>query len=315
MIKKLISVVIPAYNEEKNIPLVYEELKKIFSEIKNKYDYEIIFVNDGSKDNSWQEIVDLSKKDKNVKGINLSRNFWKEIVLTAGIEYSKWDAVITMDADGQHPTEKLVDFIEEWENWYDIVYNKRPKIEKASFFKKTSSFIFYKLFNLFSEFKLESSTTDYRLLDRNVVNYFLKFKEKWRLYRWIVDWLWFNRKVLIFDAKDRYFWEANYSYKKLFQLAINSLTSFSVFPLKFVWYLWLFITFISSWLLLLILVDKLILHRLDFSNLAIVVVLNTILMWIVLISLWLIALYVARIHEEVLWRPMYVVKEEVNLDK
>lgn len=312
MNKKLLSVVIPAYNEEKNIPFVYNELKEVLWKIENKYDYEIIFVNDGSKDNTWEEIVKLAEKNKKVKGINFSRNFGKEVALTAWIEYAKWDAVITMDADGQHPIEKVIDFVKEWEKWYEIVYNKRPKIEKASFLKKISSFLFYKLFNLFSEFKLESSTTDYRLLDRRVVNYFLKFKEKWRLYRWIVDWLWFNKKVLVFDAKDRYFWEANYSYKKLFQLAINSLTSFSVFPLKLVGYLWFFITLVSSLLLFVIFIDKLILHRFDFSNLAIVVVLNTILIWIVLISLWLIALYVARIHEEVLWRPMYVVQEKVN---
>lgn len=313
MEKKLISIVIPAYREEKNIPLIYDELKKILWKVQDKYDYEIIFINDGSPDNTWDKIKKVCEKDKNVKWINLSRNFWKEIAITAWIEKAKWDAVITLDWDWQHPVEKIPDFLKEWEKWYDIVYNKRPKIKWASFIKKLSSKLFYGIFNLFSEFKLESWTTDYRLLDRKVVNYYLKFKEKSRLYRWLTDWLGFNKKALIFDAKERLdWWNSSYSYKNLFNLAINSLTSFSVFPLKLVGYLWFFITFVSWLLLVVIIFDKLFFNIFQFSNLAIVVVLNTILMWIMMMSLGLIALYIARIHEEVLDRPMYIVKDKIN---
>jgi len=316
MEKKLISIVIPAYREEKNIPLIYIKLKEILWTIKEKYDYEIIFVNDWSPDDTWEEIEKIALKDKKVKGINLSRNFGKEIALSAWVEAASWEAVITLDWDWQHPVEKIPDFIKEWEKWYDVVYNKRPNTDWASFFKKLSSKIFYKIFNMMSDFKLESWTTDYRLLDRKVVNYFVQFWEKNRLYRWLTDWMWFNKKALIFDAKKRLdWWKWTYSYQWLYKLAVDSLTSFSLFPLKLVWYLWSFITFLSIIVMLIIITDKLLNNTFGFSNLSIIVVMNTFLMWIVLISLGFIAHYIGKIHEEVLWRPMYIVRDKINFKK
>ena len=316
MSKKLISIVIPAYREEKNIPLIYVELKDVLKTIEDTYNYEIIFVNDWSPDTTWEEIVKLWEKDKNVKGINLSRNFWKEIAISAWIENAAWSAVITLDWDGQHPVEKIPKFIKNWEKWYQIVYNQRPNTQWASFFKKLSSKLFYKIFNAISEFKLEPWTTDYRLLDRKVVNYYIKFEEKNRLYRGLTDWLGFKKKALIFDAKERLdWWEWSYSYGSLFTLAINSLTSFSLFPLKLVGYLWSIITFLSTMLFFIIIFDKLLFNIFQFSNIAIVVVFNTVLMWIVMISLWLIALYIGKIHEEVLGRPMYIIWDTINFKK
>ncbi len=312
--KKLISIVLPAYREEENIALIYDELIDVLSKIQDKYNYEIIYVNDGSPDDTWNEIVKLCQIDKNVKWVNLSRNFGKEIALTAWVEKSSWDAVITMDVDWQHPVKKLPNFIKKWEEWYDVVYNLRPKIKKSSLIKKLSSWFFYKIFNYISDFKLESWTTDYRLIDRKVVDIFLSFNEKNRLFRWIIDYIWFKKTSLIFDALPNKWWrKPSYNYSKLYQLAINSLTSFSVFPLKLVWYMWFIITISSSILFFIMIIDKLWFLHLSFSNLALVVVINTILIWIVLMSLWLIALYVARIHEEVVWRPLYIVKNKINL--
>lgn len=313
MSKKLISIVIPAFREEKNISLITNELQEILETIKDKYDYEIIFVNDGSPDNTWFEIEKLCINNKNIKWINLSRNFGKEIAITSGIEQAKWDAVITLDWDWQHPVSKIPAFLSEWENWYSMVYNQRPDTAWASFTKKLSSKIFYKIFNSISEFKLEPWTTDYRLLDRKVVDYYIQFEEKNRLYRGLTDWLGFNKKALIFDANKRLDgWNWSYSYKKLFELAINSMTSFSMFPLKLVWYLWSLITTLSSLLLMIVLFDKIFFNFFQFSNISIVVVLNTILMWIVMMSLGLIALYIWKIHEEVLGRPMYIIKNKLN---
>ena len=316
MSKKLISIVIPSYKEEKNIPLIYIELKDILNSIKNEYDYEIIFVNDWSPDLSWLKIEEICIKDKNVKWINLSRNFWKEVAISAWIEASSWDCVITLDSDWQHPVEKIPDFIKEWKKWYDVIYNKRPKIEWASFFKKLSSKIFYKIFNAMSDFKLEPGTTDYRLLDKKVVNYFVQFGEKNRLYRGLTDWMWFNKKALVFDAKQRLdWWNGTYTYKNLFKLAVNSLTSFSLFPLKLVGYLWTIITISSIIMFSVIIVDRLWINYFGFSNLALVLILNTTLMWIVMVSLWFIAHYIGKIHEEVLWRPMYIVSDRLNFKK
>ncbi len=316
MSKKLISIVIPAYREEKNIALIYIELKDILKTIQDKYDYEIIFVNDGSSDNTWYEIEKIALEHSKVKWINLSRNFWKEIAISAGIESASWDCVITLDWDWQHPVEQIPNFIKEWEKWYQVVYNKRPNIEWASFFKRLSSKLFYKIFNSMSDFKLEPWTTDYRLLDRKVVNYFIQFWEKNRLYRGLTDWMWFNKKALVFDAKERLDggkW--TYTYKNLFKLATNTLTSFSLFPLKLVGYLGTVITIFSIIMFSVIIVDRLWVNYFWFSNLALVMILNTMLMWIVLISLWFIAHYIGKIHEEVLWRPMYIVRDRINFKK
>ncbi len=316
MIKKLISFVIPAYKEEKNVPLLYKELISSFQQIQEKYDYEIIFVNDGSPDDTWWAIQKLCEEDKNVVWVNLSRNFWKEIAISAGMDYVNWDAVITLDGDGQHPVEKIPDFIQEWENGYDMVYNKRPKTKNASFFKKLSSKFFYLIYNTFSDFKLEPDTTDYRLLDKKLVEDFKKFSEKNRMYRGLTDWLWYNKKALVFDAKERLDnWESSYTYKQLYNLAINSLTSFSVLPLKMVGYLGFLMTFISGALFLLVIIDKFTINKFSFSNIAAILLVNTILIGIVLMSLGLMALYIAKIHQEVQGRPMYIVKNKINFKK
>lgn len=309
---KLISIVIPAYREEKNIAYIYGEILPIITPIK-WYDFEIIFVNDGSRDNTWQKIESVCAQDARTKGINLSRNFGKELAITAWLENTHWDAVITIDADGQHPVEKLSQFIKYWEEWYDIVYNRRPEIDGASWWKKTTSKIFYTLFNYISEFKIEPWTTDYRLLDRQVVDAYLRFSEKNRMYRWLVDWLWFSKKCLVFDAKIRLHWEATYTHQMLVKLAINSLTSFSSFPLKMVGWLGVFMVFFSWFLLALVLIDKFTIDAFGFSNIAAILLWNTLLIGIVLIALGLVGIYVANIHEEVIGRPLYIVKEKINI--
>lgn len=311
--KQLISLVIPAYKEEKNIPLIYQEIQDVLGVIK-KYDFEIIFVNDGSPDATWFEIEKLCIQNTNIKWVNLSRNFWKEVSLTAWIEHAQWVSVITLDWDGQHPVEQIPNFIKEWEDWYQIVYNIRPNIEWASIMKKTSSKVFYKIFNSISEFSFEERTTDYRLLDRKVVDYFLSFSERNRLYRGIIDWLGFDKKALVFDAKKRLDdGESSYSYKQLWNLAINSLTSFSIFPLKLVWYFGLLMTLLSSLLFLFVIIDKFTVDAFSFSYVAALMLINMSLIGVVLMALWLIALYIARIHEEVQGRPMYIVKELKNI--
>lgn len=314
--KKLISVVLPSYREEKNVPLVYAELVKNLEKISEHYDFEIIFVNDGSPDNTWEEILKLCKKDDRVKGVNLSRNFGKEIALTAGLEMAGGDAVITLDGDGQHPIEKIVDFIKEWKKGFKIVYNKRPKIEGATFLKRMSSRIFYKIYNFLSDFPLEEGATDYRLLDRVVVENFLKFSEKNRMYRGLTEWMGYKKKALIFDARTRLDGgDSTYGFKALYNLAINSLTSFSVIPLRFVGYLGFLMTIISTILFLLVVIDKLTIDKFGFSNIAAILLVNTTLIGIVLMSLGLMALYIAKIHEEVQGRPMYLIQDKINFKK
>lgn len=154
--KKLISLVFPAYREARSIRPMYDSLQPVLLPLRERYDFELIFVNDGSPDATWQEIWKLAQLDTEVKGLNFSRNFGKEIALTAGVEKARGDAIITLDVDGQHPVDRIPLFLQVWEEGYQVVYNKRPEIQGASRLKKQTSKWFYRIFNSISDMYLES---------------------------------------------------------------------------------------------------------------------------------------------------------------
>jgi dolichol-phosphate mannosyltransferase len=193
-----------------------------------------------------------------------------------------------------------------------MIYNIRSWHQKASWIKKQSSMIFYKIYNTISDFRLEPWATDYRLLDRVVIDVYKKCSEKNRMYRWLVDWLWFKRKSIHFSSPERINGKSTYSYKKLFKLAINNITSFSLFPLKFVLFLGIGISISSGLLFSLQVMDKLWLVYFGFSNLGIVIVINTMMIGIVMIALGILGIYIANINEEILHRPLYIVREKIN---
>lgn len=312
MNKKLISFVVPAYREEKNIPLFYDEFKKTFVNLQEKYDYELIFVNDWSPDKTWEEILKLCKIDENVKGINLSRNFWKEIALSAWVENAAWDAVVTTDADWQRPMHIIKTFILNWEDWNEIVYWVRKQMNR-NFFRKILSGIFNKLMTKISEVEFESWVTDFMLIDRKVVNYFTKYCDKNRIFRWIILSLGFSKQKVYFVEPPRKHWSTQWQISKLFKLATDSVTSFSIFPLKFIWYLWIFIVFFSFWLLTFMTISRFFMgNPYWITNSAFFIISNVFLSGITLSWLWIIALYIAKIHSEVLWRPLYIVDKKVN---
>jgi glycosyltransferase involved in cell wall biosynthesis len=310
--KKLVSIVIPAYNEAHGLASFAKGLLAHISTL-TAYHREVIFVNDGSIDATWEIIASCAKQDDRVKGLNFSRNFGKELAMSAGLQYAKGAAVITLDADGQHPIERLGEFLEAREAGSAIVYNRRPHIAGASWLKRGSSALFYKVFNTIAEFPFEPQTTDYRLLDRQVVDIFLQFKEKNRVYRGLIDWMGFPKKVLVFDAlPNPHGRKPSYSYNKLTQLAITSITSFSVWPLKLVGKLGGLITTLSFLMMIVIVVDKLTVDHFGFTNLGFMVMANTFFVGILMISLGLIAIYIAQIHEEVKGRPLYIIKDTLN---
>lgn len=309
---KLISIVIPVFNEEQNIPLVFDEVKKTLS-TRSEYAFEVIFVNDGSSDNSLLEILKLSQENAQVKGLDFSRNFGKEPATSAGCHAAQGDAVITMDADLQHPPILILKFLELWEKGAEVVYTVRKENRGAGWFKKLSSKIFYWLFNKVSEVKTESGTTDFRLMDKKVIEVFRKFPERERMFRGMIDWMGYKRAKVEFVAPERLHGTANYSYNKLFQLALNSLTSFSLLPLRLAGYIGVIIIFLSGLLLVGMLVTNWVIEPNMFTSIAILGVSNMFLIGIVLISLGFIALYIARIHNEVINRPLYIVREKVNI--
>lgn len=307
---KKISVVIPVYNEEKNILLVSQEVISVLSAL--PYEYELIFVNDGSKDNSLLEILRLGEGNTRVKGLDFSRNFGKEPALSAGCHIASGDAVITMDADLQHPATLIPELLAHWEKGAEVVYTVRKRNEGASFMKRATSHVYYWLFNKITSVTTEPRSTDFRLLDKKVVDVFRRFPERERMFRGMIDWMGYRRSRVEFVARERKHGQAGYSYAKLFGLAINSFTSFSLLPLKIAGYLGVMITVCSGLLLAVMFTSQFFKEWLVFTPLSILATINIFLIGIVLISLGFVALYIARIHSEVINRPLYIVREKVN---
>jgi dolichol-phosphate mannosyltransferase len=311
---KLISIVIPVYNEEKNISLIYDKIIKIWDNLKERYDYEIIFINDGSEDRSIDILESLANRDNKVKYLEFARNFGKEIAITAGIKHTQGKAVIIMDGDLQHPPELIPQIIANWRNGAEIVIGVRKKNTKAPLTKKIGSYFFYKISNLISETKIVPHETDYRLLDRKVVYEFNKFTEKNRIARGLIDWLGFRKDYFYFTSPDRKFGRAGYGYLKLTKLALSSFVAHSLFPLKLAGYLGIFVTVFSGLLGIFILINNYILKNAMFSGLTIVVVTVMFLIGIVLCCLGLIALYIGNIHTEIANRPLYVLRSKRNIE-
>ena len=312
MKKKLISIIIPIYNESKNLRNFYDRLRSVKEKLL-KYNWEFIFVNDGSSDNSLLVLYELAKLDKNNKVLDLSRNFGKEIALSAGVhEIGNVDAVICIDSDLQHPPQLIPKLIKAWEEGIEIVATIRSSIEKQPFLKRLGSKLFYWLMSKISGVKMKPHTTDFRLYDKKVIQAFRNVTERDRMFRGIMDWMGFKKTYISFKADARKEGEAGYSYAKLWHLAISSITSFSLWPLRITGRIGVLIALISGGLLSWMLLNYIFLHKLDYSPLAIIVVANTFLIGLVLMSIGLVALYIGSIHTEVINRPLYIVRERLN---
>src|SRR3989339_1779470 len=315
---KLISVVIPIFNEQQNISLIYKAIKEQFLYLKDKYDYEIIFVNDGSIDESQEKLFKLAEINKKVKIVCFSRNFGKEFATSAGLYNANGEAVIVIDADMQHPPEKIPELLFQWENGKKVVIGIRTKNKGEGLIKNLGSKVFYWIINIIAETKIRSGGTDFRLIDREVVNHFNQFTEKNRMTRGLIDWLGFEKAYVEFQANPRVYGKAGYSLVKLIKLAMSTFVANSLFPLKFAGYLGLIITFVSGLMGFIVLIEQ---HFLDdpwhlqFTGTAQLAILIIFFIGIVLSSLGLIALYVGNIHQEVLNRPLYIVSKKINFDE
>jgi dolichol-phosphate mannosyltransferase len=311
-VRKKIAIVVPVYREALGLLTLYERLEKVTSQLQ-QFVWEYIFVNDGSPDNSFEVLAGLARQDQKIKALDLSRNFGKEIALTAGVhEAVDCDAVICIDADLQHPPELIPDLIIAWEDGAEVVVTVRTSTDNEPMFRRLGSRLFYWLINKVSSFEMTPKATDFRLYDKKVVQEFERATERERLFRGIMDWMGFRRATIEFKADARLHGKAGYSYGKLWKLAVNSLTSFSLWPLRVTGYLGLLITSVSGVLLFWMLANYLTQSGIIYTPLAIVVVANTFLIGIVLMAIGLVALYVGIIHTEVINRPLYIVRQRVQ---
>ena len=233
---KKISIIIPAYNEEESLPLLYDRLNKVISNLES-YEFEMLFINDGSKDNTLKIIKELREKDARVSYVDFSRNFGKEVAMIAGLDYAKGDCVIFIDADLQDPPELIPELIKYWEEGYDDVYARRKSRKGETFLKKFTSKMYYKVLQSLTRVEIQKDTGDFRLLDRRCVNALKQLRETQRCSKSMFSWIGYNKKEVLFDRDPRIAGTTKWNYKKLMDLAIDGITSFTTSPLRISTYL------------------------------------------------------------------------------
>lgn len=305
---KLISIVVPVLNEDKNIPILYKELK---DQLIN-YQFEIIFVNDGSSDASQKIIENFSSKDPRVKLINLSRNFGHQIAITCGIDYSQGDAAIVIDADLQDPPKLMPKMLQKWEEGYDVVYGIRKRRKGETILKITTANIFYKIINLLSGTKIPQNVGDFRLISKNVIEVLRTTREYQRFLRGMITWIGFSQIGIEYERDRRHFGKSKYSTLSMIRLAIDALLSFSFFPLRIASFLGIATAFGALIFIFyaLYVTAKGITVRGWSSTIVIMLFLGS----IQLIALGIIGEYLGRIYEEVKKRPLYIIHSSLGFN-
>lgn len=304
------SFVIPAYNEETNIPVLYERICEL--EQLNKENVEFIFINDGSKDNTLEVLEELSENDKRVKYINLTRNFGQQAALTAGYENASGDVIISLDCDLQDPPEIILEMIEKWKDGYDIVYARR-KTRKDRFFKKYTAIFYYKLLSKFSDVKIPRNVGDFRLINRRVLNALNRMPEKSKYIRGMVAWVGFKHTFVDFDRPERIHGETNYTLKKMLQLSMDGMINFSAIPLRLALFLG-FMSMITGLILLLYQLIDVLVNHVYYHLYKWIIVIVFIFMGFMFMLMWIIGEYIGRIYDEVRNRPMFVIKYKKNFE-
>lgn len=302
----LISIVVPVFNEQHNLVPLYQALQKVLTE----YEYEIIFVNDGSRDNSWKVIQELAQKDSRIKAINFSRNFGHQAALTAGYDCAQGDAIISMDADMQDPPELIVQMLEKWQQGFDVVYARRIN-RNDGHLKQLTAWGYYKFLDAVSDVTMPRNVGDFRLIDKKVLDELKQCKERSRYLRGMVAWLGFNHTFVDFKRPDRLSGTTGYTWKKMFKLAFDGLTSFSMFPLKIAAFVGMFVIVSGSGMFVYIAYDALI-RNVRYPLFKWLTTIIYIFMGVQFLLMWLLGEYIGRIYDQEKGRPLYIVKETLN---
>lgn len=307
MTKKLVSILIPAYNEEDVLPLLFERLDTFAAE-NDGYQFEFLFINDGSRDRTLEMIKSQAEKDGRVSYVNFSRNFGKETAMLAGFDYAKGDAVVNIDADLQDPPELITEMLQYWEEGYDDVYARRRSRAGESWFKKFTSRTYYKILQNSTRIPVQIDTGDFRLMSRRFVDALQKFRESERYTKGMYSWVGFKKKEILYDRDPRAAGMTKWNYAKLVNLAIDGITSFTTAPLRISTYVGAFVSVVAFFYIAYLIIRPL------FgvptvpgyaSTLAVILFLGG----VQLLSLGIIGEYVGRIFNETKARPLYFVEE------
>jgi dolichol-phosphate mannosyltransferase len=300
------SIIAPIYNELDNIPELYPRVREVMEQTGEPW--ELILVDDGSSDGSTDVIRTLAESDERVRPIIFARNFGHQIAVTAGLDFSRGDAIVIIDADLQDPPEVILELIEKWREGYEVVYAVRAEREGETWFKRTTASLFYRLIYKITDVNIPLDTGDFRLMDRKVVAVMDKMREKHRFLRGMSSWVGFRQIGVEYKRHARFAGETKYPLKKMIQLALNAITSFSYFPLQLATYL----GFISAGLAVLA-IPVVILLRLISGTILLgqttTLIIVLLLGGVQLISLGIIGEYIGRIYDEAKGRPLYIVAD------
>ncbi|MNJ33669.1 hypothetical protein D3C77_283570 [compost metagenome] len=300
------SVVVPMFNEEEVIEHTYYRLKKVMDCVEEGY--EIIFVNDGSRDSTVQIVQDICKKDSNVKLIQFSRNFGHQVAISAGMDYASGGCVVIIDADLQDPPELILEMLSKWREGYEVVYGKRIKRKGESVFKKTTALLFYRLLGSMTQVDIPLDTGDFRLIDRKVCDVMKSLKEKNRFVRGLVGWAGFRQTSIEYVRDERYAGVTKYPLRKMISFAVDGITSFSHKPLKIASYIGVMLSLSSFIYLFVVLIQKWF-ELGTVPGWASIVAINLFFNGIVLMLLGVMGEYIGRIYDESKDRPLYIVRE------
>ena len=305
---KKISVVIPMYYEEEMVNTCYKELKMVLSKLKN-YDYEMIFVNDGSLDKTLPLLTKIAKSDKDVKIISLSRNFGHQAAVSAGLKYVTGVVILIIDADLQDPPKVIPDMLKLWEDGYEVIYGKRKLRKGESFFKLFTAKMYYKILNHLSTVNIPKDTGDFRLVDRKVVDVINSMPEHNRFLRGMFSFTGFKQIAFLYERDKRYAGKTKYTLKKMLRLSSDGIIGFSYKPLDLL--ITISITFFLIAVALLILIFVFPKHYLVF----LISCLFAFSTSIITFSMWILSLYIRRIYDEVRNRPTYIIDKTINIKK
>lgn len=304
---KKVSLIIPAFNEEESIPYLYEKINMVVNKLTD-YSFEILFINDGSKDKTLSLIKNLREKDERVCYVDLSRNFGKEIAMLAGLDYSTGDSIIFIDADLQDPPELIPELIKYWEEGYDDVYARRNSRKDETFLKKYTSKLYYKVLQKLTNIEIQKDTGDFRLLDRRCVNALKKMRESQRCSKSMFSWIGYNKKEVVYDRDARLAGKTKWNYKKLIDLAIDGITSFTTSPLRISTHISIS-TFLVLFIYFIYVIIKCIRHNIAIQAFQAIILLVLFFFAIIILLIGIIGEYLGRIFNETKNRPRYFVDE------
>ncbi len=308
--EKLITVIVPVFNEEENIAEIYQRCAAVFE--KSGEAHEMIFVNDGSTDRSLERLKTLAGSDRQVRIVSFSRNFGHQIAVTAGLDFAQGDAVVIIDADLQDPPELIEQMVEKWKEGYQVVYGQRKERKGETFFKKKTAYLFYRLMRFMTATDMPADTGDFRLMDQEVVAVLKNMKERNRFLRGMVSWVGFQQTGLQFERQERHAGKTKYPLAKMIRFAVNGIVSFSDKPLRIASYLGLLASGIGLLIIFYGIYSKFFMPETTVTGWTSVFVAVLFLGGVQLFTIGIIGEYISRIYEETKSRPLYVIDERIN---